>query len=443
MLREIKAEGVGLIDKYQLEFAPRLTLVTGDNGLGKTFVLDLACFGLTAQWPAEPARPYSLDSHPKFVSEVGGTIGRPGIVKAYYDLVNERWVLDQKPDHQPGFVIYASAEGRYMVWDWIKTPYPDPEGDSAPAYSTGYRPGYLPTSYHFQPNEAWNECKLGDKTWCNGLIRDWTAWHNDRRENEQLAFKALSSVLTTISSPEAPMEPAEPRRTSALDAREIPFIKFPYGTIPVTLVSSAVKRILELSYLMIWTWLEQRNAAQLRGEVIGRELVLIIDEVELHLHPKWQRAILPALLKVMDILYESYEGKPRTTESGPLIQVIATTHSPFVLASIETAFDENTDKLYHFNHDELTNHISLEQLPWIKHGSADGWLLSEVFDLKQARSYEAERAIVAANAFMRRDFFELPEGLKTKDEIHAELLRVLPGQDVFWPRWLVTAEKLD
>lgn len=442
MLRELKAEGVGLINNYQLEFAQRLTLITGDNGLGKTFVLDLACFGITARWPGEPARPVSIDSQPKFVSEVGGTIGNPGIIEAYYDRVDERWVLEDKPDSQPGFVIYASAAGRYLVWDWIKTPHANPEGGKRPIYSSGMRSGLLPHSYDFQSSQVWDGYFMNDQTWCNGLIRDWTAWHNDRRENQQLAFKALTSVLETISSPEAPMTPDEPRRNSSIDAREVPYIKFPYGSVPVNLVSSAVKRMLELSYLIIWAWLEQRNAAELRGEVIGRELVLIIDEVELHLHPKWQRVILPSLLSVMNILYETYEGKARSADLVPLIQVIATTHSPFVLASMETEFDDNQDKLYHFKQHAKTNEVSLEELPWTRYGTADGWLQSEVFDLKQARSYEAERAIVAANAFMRGDFEGLPEKLKTKDDIHNELLRVLPGQDVFWPRWLVTAEKL-
>ena len=38
---------------------------------------------------------------------------------------------------------------------------------------------------------------------------------------------------------------------------------------------------------------------------------------------------------------------------------------------------------------------------------------------------------------MRKKPKELPDGLKTKDEIHKELLRLLPGHDPFWPRWIV------
>jgi energy-coupling factor transporter ATP-binding protein EcfA2 len=45
--------------------------------------------------------------------------------------------------------------------------------------------------------------------------------------------------------------------------------------------------------------------------------VVVIDEIELHLHPKWQRTILPALLAAF-----------------PSCQLIVTTHSPQVIGSI-------------------------------------------------------------------------------------------------------------
>lgn len=46
--------------------------------------------------------------------------------------------------------------------------------------------------------------------------------------------------------------------------------------------------------------------------------IVIIDEIDLHLHPKWQRLVLPALMNTF-----------------PNIQFIVTTHSPQVLGSVE------------------------------------------------------------------------------------------------------------
>ena len=47
---------------------------------------------------------------------------------------------------------------------------------------------------------------------------------------------------------------------------------------------------------------------------------MLIDQVESHLHPRWQRVLLPALLAVVSRL-----------KAGATVQVIATTHAPLVL----------------------------------------------------------------------------------------------------------------
>ena len=122
------------------------------------------------------------------------------------------------------------------------------------------------------------------------------------------------------------------------------------------------------------------------------------------------------------------------------MQILATTHSPLVLASIEPHFDQERDSLFLFELEEKTKHVTIKNLPWAMHGDVVGWLTSPVFGLDQARSSEAERAIEAAEAFMRGDTNRLPSGLKTKASIHKALQKTLPGLDPFWPRWIVRAK---
>jgi hypothetical protein len=43
---------------------------------------------------------------------------------------------------------------------------------------------------------------------------------------------------------------------------------------------------------------------------------------------------------------------------------------------------------------------------------------------------------------MRGDKAALPEKLHSQGAIHKELMRVLPGHDEFWPRWLVETRQL-
>lgn len=51
--------------------------------------------------------------------------------------------------------------------------------------------------------------------------------------------------------------------------------------------------------------------------VIAASGIILIDEIDLHLHPSWQRLIIPALLRAF-----------------PHLQFVATTHSPFVIQSL-------------------------------------------------------------------------------------------------------------
>ncbi|HYN21099.1 MAG TPA: AAA family ATPase, partial [Thermoanaerobaculia bacterium] len=206
-----------------------------------------------------------------------------------------------------------------------------------------------------------------------------------------------------------------------------PTLEMPYGNLPLIMASAGMKRVIGLAYLLVWAWQEHLRASERLRQSPADRVVFLVDEAEAHLHPKWQRLIVPALLAVMDCLSIDAE-----------VQLVATTHAPLVLASVEPSFDVLRDKLIHLC---LKGHeVRVEQVEWAKQGDAVNWLVSEVFGLRQARSKEAERAIEAAEALMRGDLASLPTDLKTKEVIHRELQRVLAGNDEFWPRWIVSTE---
>jgi hypothetical protein len=54
--------------------------------------------------------------------------------------------------------------------------------------------------------------------------------------------------------------------------------------------------------------------------ILQRRFLLLLDEVDIHLHPAWQRKILPFVQRIF-----------------PSAQIIASTHSPFVVASVDDA----------------------------------------------------------------------------------------------------------
>jgi hypothetical protein len=153
-------------------------------------------------------------------------------------------------------------------------------------------------------------------------------------------------------------------------------------------------------------------------------MMVIVDELEAHLHPKWQRIVLPALMSVGDLL-----------SSDLTIQMIAASHSPMILASMEASFDPSTDVLYHLY--GAGPMVKLEETPFVKYGDASGWLTSPLFGLRHARSKEAEAAIEEAKSLQ----LSLEVSAKEVEAVSDKLRLHLSGDDKFWPRWLFFAEQ--
>jgi len=123
-----------------------------------------------------------------------------------------------------------------------------------------------------------------------------------------------------------------------------------------------------------------------------KEIVFLIDEAEAHLHPRWQRQILPAILEVVDAITGEHDTK---------VQVIATTYSPLVLASLESLFNYDLDSWFDMDLDSETRSVVLEKKDYVRRGDISNWLTSDAFDLKEARSLPAEEAITAALALLQ------------------------------------------
>ena len=99
--------------------------------------------------------------------------------------------------------------------------------------------------------------------------------------------------------------------------------------------------------------------------------VIFIDEIELHLHPKWQREILPKLVEIF-----------------PNCQFIVTTHSPQVISSVSncSVFVLNQEAL-----SETTN-IKPLKLEHVMYGKTSDQILEYIMDSSK-RDFEIEEQI--------------------------------------------------
>lgn len=415
MLDLLKFENVGPAPKLSIEFKPRMNILVGDNGLGKTFLLDAAWWALTRTWSGQKAMPFPPPARPSITYQYRANKGQHPPTRATFFRQSEEWKQTQRGTAIPGLVIYARVDGGFSVWDPARN------------YLVGANKERQ-SAYIFCPRDVWDGLPADSSVkFCNGLIADWASWQLENGE----AFQQLKAVLLALSpSSNEPIIPGELRKVSLGDARRHPTIKMPYNQdVPLIHASSGMRRIIALAYLLVWTWQEHVASAKLRGDPPAGEIVFLVDEIEAHLHPQWQRRILPALLSVMEVL---------TGQHAASVQLVIATHSPLVMASVEPHFREDRDGLFHLSLQDGT--VRLEEQKWAQQGDAVGWLVSDTFGLQQGRSVEAERAIEAAEAWMRGDSASLPQALQTKETIHDELTRVLAGHDPFWPRWIVKAE---
>jgi len=419
--------GVGPAKELQIEPGDRINLITGDNGLGKTFILECAWWALTGNWTSIPAYPRGDTGgrSPTIAFEILSASGKPERGKSRYDWKTQNWSPAEEHLTIPGLVIYARVDGAFTVWDPVR-------------HRSFISRMETLDCFRFTREDVWQGLRenVGGKIVqrCNGLIYDWILWQSSPEDSP---FGTLRRVLRRLSPPTlhqgdlGPLEPGRPTRIPGGESRLIPTIRHAYGEEPLVYASAAVRRIVAMAYLIVWTWEEHKAQSKISREEPQRRLVILIDEIEAHLHPQWQRAILPALLAVQEDL-----------EADLQVQLLITTHSPLVLASVEPYFDETQDRLFGFGLED-GRRVTLSQIPWSKQGDTVGWLTSDVFGLLQARSREAEETIEAAEALMRGDAMDqYPEHLRTKKQIHQGLMRLLPGHDPFWPRWLVDMDLL-
>jgi predicted ATPase len=165
----------------------------------------------------------------------------------------------------------------------------------------------------------------------------------------------------------------------------------PDGALPLSALSDGYQNIIawcgDLLYRVTETFADYKNPFSARG-------LLLIDEVDLHLHPVWQR-------KLLDFLQNTL----------PNFQILATTHSPL------TAHQAAENELY------LLRRPSASQPPVLEPFLGDPrklllhqFLLSPAFGLETADSRHVE--------LLKTEYSELTAQKKTSsrlDEVKAEL----------------------
>jgi AAA domain, putative AbiEii toxin, Type IV TA system len=427
MLERLHLKNVGPAPELEMEFAPRVNLITGDNGLGKSFLLDVAWWVLTRRWLSEvnPKMTNADMLRPnlgvKEIPSITSRFSASATIKGtntwvertdQFNFQKQMWSAVTRETAKrttDTFVLQFRVSGDIGVFDPAKGHFAFRSKDVWDGL--------------FREEQRWGSTSPLQIPMSNGLIRDWEKWQLENTE----VFQQFKAALKRLSPDEdEKLVPGKLARVSLDDARDIPTLIMPYGQeVPVIHASAGIRRVLTFAYILVWTWQEHLLASKLKRQEPAREIVLLIDELEQHLHPRWQRVILPALLETVKELMKS----------DVRVQIIATTHSPMVLASLEPLYEDTQDAWFDLN--LVNGTVTLERMPWRKRGDASAWLTSEAFDLPSSGSLDREGAMDRAAKVMAS-----PKLTKKSFLEHDQALRGVLGEtDPFWIRWRFMGEK--
>ena len=348
---------------------------------------------------------------------------------ASWSRVHERWLRSSVLDDS--LVVYAHADGSMSVWDPLRNYLGGLENSIPPSIEKRNIRGVDQwPAYVFSESEVWDglwEESQGRRVpACNGLLFDWSSWIKDRDRSNASAMQAALEALSPAGGDT--LKVGSVQRLSIQDSRDIPTIVTTYaGAVPILHAAAGVRRVCALAYVLTWAWKEHRLAASHFGEDATTSVIMLFDEVESHLHPRWQRTILDSLRKLGSALLDDAR-----------LQLVVTTHSPLVMASAEAWFDPEQDAWFDLDLEGDPPRAVLRERRYLRHGGAGAWLTSEAFDLATDRgSVEAEAAIVRARALLRDPDPNLQEIMAA----HEALRAALPDVDEFWVRWNAFVER--
>lgn len=331
--------------RCEVDLHPRLTVLVAENGSGKTAVLDAIAAALSVfvntLYPAEQIR--------------------------RIDRSDVRLVPNQDRRMTPSLPTEYEARGTVLnapvTWRSVIKSYGDKVRPStrhfellrAAAQAFRSDAAILPLVAYYGTGRLWGDHRLtegrrssvtnveerlagyADCLASSSSFKGISAWYDFRiRQTASPAYKeSLAANLAMIEGvKEAANKVLGPTGWSKLhwdaDVHALAAEHENQGQLPIFMLSDGVRTMLALvaDVARRCASLNPHLSDQAPLETPG---VLIIDEVDMHLHPRWQQQVLGLLQSAF-----------------PALQIIVSTHSPHVLSAV----DKSSIRVFHIDRDD-------------------------------------------------------------------------------------------
>lgn len=364
LLKEVAIENFRIIDRCKFEFDSKFNLIIGNNGTGKTALLEAISVGLggfLAGMNDIKTIHFSKDD----VRRIGTLIGEGSYNIKYFTPTSVECVIEGKKNN----IIHWTRTKSSVKSSRTTTP------KNISYYANDLvndNESILPIICYqsagrmwSQKRDKWQDVFKGDYSRSVGytdclatesnikLLTNWCkkmeeiSWKQDRKIAEYEEVKKAIGRFMAI------LEKHDVNSTIFYDKRTMELVYSSEGEmIPVRLMStgyrSLIGMIADIAYRMAVL------NPNLKDQIIEKtDGIILIDEIDLHIHPKWQWSIVDALMRTF-----------------PSIQFIATTHSPIIIASCR---DKNIISL--FDADSSTSAIEVGSNT---NKSPYGWQVNDV-----------------------------------------------------------------
>ena len=331
-LKQVTIENFRGIADMTLELQPGINLLIGDNGVGKTSVLEAIVAGLGACFKEIPAAS-AVSIKPDDVRQELHVIDDSPFVKYHTPVrvtcqaqIGEEvytWSRSRKNEAPKKQTVLEYADDSARIADWFRDAANEPQM-TLPVlnYQSINRVANRRNSDFSSSTRQFNDRRCGytgcmDSALDDKFIRKW-CYAMMRKSGKSPRYDLFRSAVVHVM-----------RRME--EDRHIPDLYFSeeFGAdgefvyeedgraVPITFLSAGYQSCLWMVMEIAFRALLLNPGTTALSEITG---IVLIDEVDKHLHPKWQWNVLGAL-----------------RETFPNIQFIITTHAPIVIGSCREA----------------------------------------------------------------------------------------------------------
>ncbi len=285
----LEINGIGGITNINLKFDPQMNIICGPNGIGKTTILECIGHCFTRD---------NTNILKKNVNTENGNFSANINLNGYSENINLN--IEQSTPEQENYIYGKFNFAQYLISIKVNRHFSYQRIDAIARDSI------------FNEHVVSHKAKFGSD---NNDIKNWfihrhlySAHLGSLQEEQIYNFNLAKECFSALNSQ------FSFSRIKA-DTNDI-MLSTPTGEIYYEYLSSGFKSIISILFGIIKEIEYRFKEPSIRADSFDG--IILIDELELHLHPEWQAKIIEALIKIF-----------------PLAQFIVSTHSPHILQNAQ------------------------------------------------------------------------------------------------------------